>query len=137
MAYKISLIIGIILFVISVLILKETLVFLEKSERAVGTVTRFEEVSTDGITYTPIFKIKTKDNQEITYTHTSSANPPSWDIGEQATFFYDPNNLNSIRISTYFGVFSWSIVLMAIAIPLIIVGISYYVLNPYLHKLDK
>ncbi|MCV9928664.1 DUF3592 domain-containing protein [Flavobacterium sp. LS1R49] len=136
MLYKISLAIGILLSLVSLFILKESLTFIKKSERAEGTVIGFEEISGDGgSSYSPIFKIKTKDNQEITYTHTSSTSPPSWDIGEKATFLYKSNDPDSARILTYFGVFSWSIVLMGIAIPLIVIGSSYHFLKAYLRKL--
>jgi hypothetical protein len=131
-----SLIAGCILLAVSLYKLKDTLEFLEKSDRAPGVVTRLEELSggDTGTSYSPVFKIKTKDNQEFTYFHTSSTNPPSWDIGEQAMFVYDPRDPNSARMLTYFGVFSWTIVFMGFGVFLMTMAIGQYLLENYLQK---
>ena len=112
---------------ISLFILRESLAFIRTSERAVGTVIELEKVAgSDGDTFKPIFKFKTALNQEIIYRHISSSNPPGWKIGEEVTIAYDPNNPSVARLLTYFGTFSYTIVLMAIAMPLIVIGGGYH-----------
>src|SRR5688572_6644800 len=127
MWYTLTLVIGIILLIISLFILRESLAFLRTSERTVGTVIELVKIDgSDGHTFKPIFKFKTNLNQEIIYRHISSSNPPNWEIGEEAIIAYDPNNPTVVRLLTYFGAFSWTIVLMAVAMPLIVVGGGYH-----------
>jgi hypothetical protein len=127
--YKLSLVAGIILLVVSLYILKDSLAFINKSERATGVVTMLQS---DGEAYTPVFAIKTKNNEEITYVHNAATSPPSWDIGEKATFLYNPGDPHSVRMFTYFGVFSWTIVLSALAAFLITMGSAYLLLKRHL-----
>ncbi|MEI9943253.1 MAG: DUF3592 domain-containing protein [Chitinophagaceae bacterium] len=127
MWYTLTLAVGIILLIISLSILRKSLAFLRSSERAVGTVIELERIrDSDGDTFKPIFKYKTISNQEFIYRPISSSNPPGWKIGEEATIAYDPNNPSVARLLTYFGTFSWTIILMAIAMPFIVVGGGYH-----------
>jgi hypothetical protein len=135
MYYRIALIFGIILLFVSLFILSESLTFLKNSETATGTVTKLELLSdSDGDTYRPVFAIQTKNNQIFIYKHTSSSSPASWKVGEKATFAYDPNDPGSARIFTYFGVFSWTIVLLCISIYLIVIGAGYQLSKQFLRK---
>jgi hypothetical protein len=127
MWYTLTLVVGITLLIISLLTLRESLVFLRKSERTVGTVIELERIDgSDGDTFKPIFKFKTSLNREIIYRHFSSSSAPNWKIGEEAMIAYDPNDPYVARLLTYFGTFRWTIVLMAIAMPLIVVGGGYH-----------
>ncbi|QNK64556.1 hypothetical protein H7F33_08785 [Pedobacter sp. PAMC26386] len=57
--HKISLPVGVILMVISVIILKNSLEFVKNSERAVGVVTELEKTTDqDDSSYAPVFLIK-------------------------------------------------------------------------------
>ena len=132
MYYKTILIIGITLILVSIFILLQSLAFISKSEKATGTVTKFE-VSTGGDTgtsYIPVFTITTKKGV-IVYQHHSSTSPPSWELGEKSLFLYDPNDLKSVRMFSYFSLFSWSIVLIGLGIPLITYGGGYVYLKKY------
>ena len=133
MGYTISLSIGIVLLVVSLFLLKESIAFIKRGNRAIATVIRLEKVSdSDGDSYRPIFQFKTSFNQEVTYKYTTSSSPASWDIGEKATVVYEANNPNNAKLLTYFGAFAWSVIFMAIAMPLIIIGGGYYILQPFL-----
>ena len=124
---------GICLLLVALYILKGSLDFIDKSERAVGKVTGWSEISGDGgIAYAPVFTILTRSGHEIYYTHTSASAPPSWEMGEEAEFLYDPADADSARILTYFGLFSWSIVLLGAATFLITYGGAFYILSAYL-----
>ncbi|MBC9909728.1 DUF3592 domain-containing protein [Chitinophaga varians] len=127
MRYKLYLLTGLILFAFSLYKLKQSVDFIQGSERAVGTVTSLEE--SDGA-YSPVFSVKTKENDEIIYHHPSASNPAGWAVGEEAIFLYDPKNPHSATMMSYFWLFSWAIVAMAAAIPLMIVGAAYYWLYP-------
>jgi Protein of unknown function (DUF3592) len=127
MLYKLCLLTGLILLVVSLYKLKQSIDFIRRSERAIGTVTSLEE--SDGA-YSPVFAVKTKENGQIIYHHAAASNPADWVIGEEAVFLYDPENPRSARMMSYFWLFDWAIVLMALAIPLMIAGGGYYLLNP-------
>ena len=133
MWYSITLAVGVALLIISLLTLKKSLAFLRNSNRAIGTVIELERISdSDGTTYKPVFKFNAATGPEVIYKQSSSSNPPGWDVGEEATIAYDPNNPNEARLLTYFGTFSWAIVLMALAMPMLVVGGGYYLAQQFL-----
>lgn len=131
MWYRVILITGITALAVSLLLLKRSICFVHRSEQAVGFVTRFDTITGGdvGTTYVPVFSIRTNDGSQVQYLHHSSSKPPAWDIGEEAIFLYDPEEPSSIRMYSYFGVFSWSIVLMTLAILLITFGSGYLLLR--------
>ena len=130
MIYSISLVVGLITLSISIFTLKESFLFVKGSSRAIGTVIKLEEVNSDvpgeGITYKPIFKFTTIDNQEIIYRDAYSNSPPVWYVGETIVLAYDTKNPYSVKILTYFETFAWTIILMTISMPLIIIGGGYH-----------
>lgn len=134
MWYKLYLLTGLLLLAASLYKLKQSVDFIGRSERALGTVTSLDE--SDGA-YAPVFAIMTKENEMLIYHHAAYSSPSSWDVGEKATFLYDPANLRSVRMMDYFWLFNWAIVLMAIAIPLIMAGAGYLLLSPLTGIEDK
>ena len=132
--YNILLALGLILFGISIFILRRTFTFLRLSERAEATVIDLNQTkdSDGGYMYKPTFKFITKQKQEIEYRYSFSSNTTSWEIGDKTTVAYDPHSPTDAKILTYFGTFNATIILLAIAIPLIIVGAGYYLTQPYL-----
>ncbi|MEO5682564.1 MAG: DUF3592 domain-containing protein [Chitinophagaceae bacterium] len=133
MWYTITLAVGLLLLVVALSKLQKTLSFLKMSERATGTVIELERVKdSDGDTFKPIFKFETKNHQQIIHRHIGSSNPSSWSVGDEVMIAYDSADPSEARVLTYFGTFSWTIILGAIAMPLIIVGGGYYVSLSYL-----
>jgi hypothetical protein len=127
MWYTACLVTSLILIVISLLLLKESLAFLKTSERAVATVVELETVKgDDSDTYKAIFTFKTSSNEEITYRAKTSSSPAAWEVGEEALIAYDRDHPSTARLVTYFGIFSWSIILLSIAMPLLVIGGGYY-----------
>jgi hypothetical protein len=127
MFYGVALITGIVLLLMSVFSIKERLDFLKKSEKVTGTVIDVEETDNEGITYKPIFQYTTGNHQTYTYRHFgSSSNPLRWNIGDEAIITYDPYNPSNGMLLTYWGVFNYSVILMAIAVALIVIGGGYY-----------
>lgn len=127
MGYGITLAIGIALLLFSLFILNNTLSFIKKSERAAATVISLEEVKdSDGITFKPVFKFFTYDKKEIQFCHFASSSPPVWSVGERAGVCYDVNDPTNAKLLTYFGAFGWTIILMALAMPMLVVGGGYY-----------
>ncbi|MBC9932723.1 DUF3592 domain-containing protein [Chitinophaga qingshengii] len=134
MWYKLYLLTGLLLVAVSLYKLRQSVEFIGSSERAQGTVVSLDE--SDGA-YAPVFSIMTNENVELIYHHAAYSSPSSWDVGEKATFLYDPANLDSVRMMGYFWLFNWAIILMAIAIPLIITGAGYLLLSPLTGKEGK
>lgn len=134
MWYKLYLLTGLILLVISLSLLKQTINFIGKSEKAIGTVVSLE--ADDGA-YSPVFEIKIKEHLPVVYELPAASNPPAWDIREQATFLYDRENPEEVRMMSYFWLFNWTIVLMALAIPLLIVGGGYFILQPRIKEVNE
>ncbi|MBO9731463.1 MAG: hypothetical protein J7623_22675 [Chitinophaga sp.] len=134
MWYKLYLLTGLILLAISLTLLKQSIDYIGRSERAIGTVVSME--LSDGA-YSPVFEIKVKKHPPVVYELPASSNPPSWHIGEQATFLYDTEKPDEVRMMSYFWIFSWTIVLMAIAIPLLIIGGGYFFLQPRIEKVNE
>ncbi len=134
MFYGISLSVGIILFVISLFLLKNTMDFLKQSEKVIGKVAALERVNdSDGKdSFKPIFKFTTSRKEEIFFTYNISSSPPDWMVGDEEMIAYDPNNPTSAKLLTYFGTFGWVIILMAIATPFIIAGAGYFAAQQFL-----
>ena len=127
MWYKLYLLTGFILLTASLYKLKQSIDFVGRSERTIGIVTSLEDI--DGA-YSPVFTVKTKEHGQIIYHHASASHPATWDIGEEAVFLSDPANPHSATMMSYFWLFNWAILFLAVAIPLIIVGAGYYLLGP-------
>lgn len=127
MWYTITLATGIVLLLISLHFLKESLSFLRTSNRATATVIELETVKdSDGDTYRAIFRYYTNSGQEFIYRQGSSSSPAIWDVGEEATIAYDPNDPYKARLVTFFSMFGATAVLMAIALPCIVFGLGYF-----------
>lgn len=134
MWHKLYLLTGLLLLAASLYKLKQSVDFIGRSEHARGTVTSLDE--SDGA-YAPVFSIMTKENAELIYHHPAYTSPSSWDVGDTATFLYDPANLRSVTMVGYFWLFNWTLVLLGIAIPLIITGAGYLLFRPLMGKENK
>ena len=133
MGYAITLLIGVMFFVLSLVMFNQSVQFLRTGSRATATVIRLESSSSKKRSSVyPIFSFRTLTNQEITYIHNVSSSPPAWKIGEQTTVVYELNNPNNLKLLTYFGAFGWAIGLMAVAMPLLVIGGGYYLLQSFL-----
>lgn len=127
MAYSITLFIGLVVFIVSLFFLKESLSFLKTTERAVGNVIELELVKhDDGNNYKAIFQFKTNANKEVVFKQQGSSNPPSWKVGEEVMVAYDPNYPEKARTLTFFAIFGLPTILMAIAMPMLVVSCGYF-----------
>ncbi|WP_343745611.1 DUF3592 domain-containing protein [Chitinophaga sp.] len=127
---RICLFIGLILMAASGYKLKQSVDFIRSSEQVRGTVTSLVKDNDD--TYSPVFTIDTKTDGQIVYHHLAGSSPSAWDVGEGADFLYNEGNPDSITMMSYFWLFGWSIILMAIALPLLILSAGYFLLRPLL-----
>ena len=127
MGYTITLAVGSILLFFSLKYLTQSLSFIKKNERTIATVVELEEVrDSDGISFKPVFKFYTNDKKEVYFRHSVSSSPPAWKIGDQNGVSYDINAPSKAPLLTSFGAFGASIVLMALAMPMLVIGGGYY-----------
>lgn len=133
MAYTITFFVGVGIFCLSIYLLFKSLDFIKTGTRTTATVIELvEKSSSDGRTYAPVFEYKTHFNEKIKYHYPVSSSPASWTVGEEATIVYDNNNTRSVKLLTYFGTFGWTVVLMAIAMPMLVIGGGYYLSQAFL-----
>lgn len=129
MWYTFILMVGIMILVSSFVVLRESLTFLKKSERAVATVIELVKVSDSegGDSFEPVFKYRTAADKEYIYHYSVLSNPADWYVGEETMLAYHPDHPTKPRILTYWGSFGWTVALMAISMPLIVIGCGYHV----------
>ncbi len=133
MGYYISLITGVLLLLISVYLFRGSLQFLQSTERALAEVVEIERVDgSDGDTFKPVFKFHTLLHEEIYFKQNYSSSPPHWHIGDEVMIAYKADDPQDAKILTYFGSFGYSVVLMALAAPLLIIGGGYIFCQQFL-----
>ena len=80
----------------------------------------------DGSTmYTPAMEYRI-DGETKTFTPNGSSNPPAYQIGEKVTLIYGPDKAGDIRIRSYWGVYLASTILLAFALPMLLIGGGYF-----------
>lgn len=137
MGYNIALLVGIGLLITSIIIIRKRLAFIQECEKTTGTVIDIKkETDSDGTTYRPIFKFKTKNNRDIFLEYPFSSNPSSYSVGDEATIAYDRFDPAKAKVCNYFGMFGLAAVLMAVAMPFIVIGGGYHLANMILHRFN-
>ncbi|RYY57547.1 MAG: DUF3592 domain-containing protein [Chitinophagaceae bacterium] len=133
MWYAIVLAVGLVLAAIGFVMLKNSIGFIRTSQRAMATVIRLDPVTdSDGTTYKAVFSFRTLTNREIIYYQNGSSRPASWSVGDTAEIAYDAAKPENAKLLTYWGSFVGTIILMAIAAPMLVIGGGYYLLKPFL-----
>ncbi|WP_418360822.1 DUF3592 domain-containing protein [Sphingobacterium detergens] len=61
-----------------------------------------------------------------TFSPNTSSNPPAYRIGEKVTLIHDPKNADDVRILSYWGVYLASNILLAFALPMLLIGGGYF-----------
>ncbi len=75
----------------------------------------------DGYTYKPVFEYTDRSNNLITFKSEISSSPAPYNVGDIVTIVYDTNNEDR-KIVSFWGLYRWTIILLAIASPLLIIG---------------
>ena len=98
---------------------------INKGTRTQATVIDIIEVKgDDGYTYKPVFQYTDKKQSEITFESSYSSRPATHKVGEQVQIIYNPNN-DERKIVSFWGLYRWTIILLSIASPMLIIGGSY------------
>ncbi len=80
--------------------------------------------SDDGYTYKPVFEYKDKANNVVTFKSDVSSSPAPYDIGDTVNMVYAKNS-DEKKIISFWGLYRWTIILLSIASPLLIIGGGY------------
>ncbi|WP_299189387.1 DUF3592 domain-containing protein [uncultured Aquimarina sp.] len=78
----------------------------------------------DGYTYKPVFEYKDKANNIVTFKSDVSSSPAPYDIGDTVNMVYAKNS-DEKKIISFWGLYRWTIILLSIASPLLIIGGGY------------
>lgn len=98
----------------------------ENGIKTTATVTELITIhDSDGNTYKPVFEYTDKTNTKKEFKSDVSSRPAAYSIGEKAKIVYNPKNDNEIKIVSFWGLYRWTIILLSIASPLIIIGDGY------------
>lgn len=89
-------------------------------------VSLIESYDDDGTTYTPVFEYFDKYQNRITFQSGVSSRPATHDVGDIVEVVYDPANTQEAKVVGFWGLYRWTIILLCIASPLLIIGGGYY-----------
>jgi len=76
-------------------------------------------------TYTPVFEYKRGTTTQI-FKSSFSSYPPTYDVGDKVNVIYNPREIDEVKIVSYWGLYRMSIILLAIASPLLIIAGGYF-----------
>lgn len=103
--------------------------FTKKALKAEGVVidlieSRSSNNSSSSYTYAPKVKFNTDKGQEITFTTSSSSNPPSYEVDEKVEVFYLREHPNDAKINSYFDLWGGATIVGMIGSIFLIIGSS-------------
>ena len=99
--------VGFVLGGLAVFFLIRTRAFIIRSREAKATVTQmvFTSDSEGGGGYSPIYRFRTLEGQEIEASESLSSNPPQFKVGQVIDVLYDPDNPSKARIKKWFNLY--------------------------------
>ncbi|MNU24531.1 hypothetical protein D3C71_128560 [compost metagenome] len=126
MGYYLTFFAGLIILFISILFLGKSVRFQDNGIRTTGKVVEiFVNEDSDGDTYSPVFEFTDIQQRVIRYKYYVSSSPAAWDLGDEATLVYNPDNPKEVKICTYYGLYGTAVTLIAIAMPFLVIGGGY------------
>ncbi len=78
----------------------------------------------DGYTYKPVFEYTDRNSNLVTFKSNVSSSPAPFSIGDKVNIVYSKNS-NERKVVSFWGLYRWTIILLSIASPLIIIGGGY------------
>jgi hypothetical protein len=79
----------------------------------------------DGDMYKPVFEFTDRSLVNRTFKNSISSSPAPYKIGEKVKIIYNQRNLEEVKTISFWGLYRWCVILLAIASPLLIIGGSY------------
>ena len=99
--------VGFVLGALALFFLIRTRAFIGRSREAKATVTQmvYSSDSDGGGGYSPIFRFRTLEGQEIEAREKLRTNPPQFKAGQTIDVLYDPDNPQKARIKKWFNLY--------------------------------
>ena len=117
---------GVIFGLVSVGFVINTLIFIERSSMATGTVVALEpHQDNDGTSFSPVFSYITKDGGAQTAHSDSSSNPPGFEVGETVPVRYETLNPSKARIATFWQTWSFAAAFAIAGLVMTLVGLLF------------
>lgn len=117
---------GLIAMYFAIKMYNETSELLQTGVKTKAIVKDLIEVSgDDGSTYKPVFEYIDRSNATKEFKSEVNSSPPAYKVGEKVAIVYDPKDLEEVKVVSYWGLYRWTIILLSIAAPLIIIGGGY------------
>ena len=83
-----------------------------------------ENRDSDGSTYKPVFEYTDKSGSVISFQSSVSSSPAPYKVGDKVKIIYSQIE-NEQKVISYWGLYRWTIILLSIAFPLLIIGGGY------------
>lgn len=80
--------------------------------------------SNSSVTYAPVVNFTTNEGKSITFTSTTSSNPPSYTEGETVEVFYQADRPESAKINGFFSLWGGTLILSGIGAVFFAIGAS-------------
>jgi len=94
--------------------------------KTTATVIQLLEVSgDDGSTYKPVFEFTDRNHNRQQFQSDVSSSPPVYKVGEKVKVVYNASDPEEVKVVGYWGLYRWTVVLLCLASPLIIIGGGY------------
>ncbi|MFS4415508.1 DUF3592 domain-containing protein [Maribacter sp. 2307ULW6-5] len=94
--------------------------------RTTATVIGYESSqSSKGTTYRPIFEFTDRSLEKRQFVSKISSKPPAYEIGEEVPIVYTSRKSDGVKTVSFWGLYRWSVILLMVASPLLVLGCSY------------
>lgn len=94
--------------------------------KTTATVIDLIEISgDDGYTYKPVFEYTDRNAAKVTFKSDISSSPAPYKIGEKLKILYSKDG-NERKVVSFWGLYRWTIILLCIAAPMLIIGGGYF-----------
>ncbi|WNJ18346.1 DUF3592 domain-containing protein [Pontibacter sp. G13] len=121
--YALLLLIGLSLAGFAMKQYQKTYALLTEGVRTTAIVSGFAQDS-EGLE-APEFRFKAKGKTILVQSGIYSS-PPAYELNEEVPIVHDANNPREYRVIGYWGLYRWTIILLAIAGPFLVIGGGYF-----------
>jgi hypothetical protein len=98
--------VGFLLMALALIFLVRTRIFISNSQQAQATITQMVYSSdSEGGGYTPVFRFRTLQGQEVEVSGSLRTNPPQFKVGQTIDVLYDPDKPQKARIKKWFNLY--------------------------------
>ena len=78
----------------------------------------------DGYTYKPVYEFIDNTGTKVTFKSSVSSSPTPYKVGDNVNIIYAKDS-DKRKVISFWGLYRWTVILLAIAAPLLIIGGGY------------